>query len=318
MKLYYPITIDLYKVYPLQVMEAQQGNVGRGAIVTLTAGSAVIDPTDETVEVYAKKPDGTVSWLECSVEEGKIKIDFTNQMLMSPGMLQVELRLMNDTDDITTPIFMVRINKSNVQSAGRSENELPVLDYMLDKISYYDYQLISDGETETVITKTEVYEAGTKIKYIVPQEGGNLNIFYFNTEEGTGNGQGISWTANSSDAGKEEYITVGKYYTYTFSANVEVFEPTQKYIADLKAEHDADIIALEKALQNKSDKKILMAEVGQVVVVKEVNVFGHALEFEAVDMPTGGVTTSYDDSTGDLSIVGSSVFYDETTGDLTL
>lgn len=128
MKLYCPITIDLYKVYPLQVMEAQQGNVGRGAIVTLTAGSAVIDPTDETVEVYAKKPDGTVSWLECSVEDAKVKINFTNQMLMSPGILQVELRMKDDEDDITTPIFMVKVNKSNVQSAGRSENELPLLD----------------------------------------------------------------------------------------------------------------------------------------------------------------------------------------------
>ena len=128
MKLYCPITIDLYKVYPLQVMEAQQGNVGRGAIVTLTAGSAVIDPTDETVEVYAKKPDGTVSWLECSVEDAKVKINFTNQMLMSPGILQVELRMKDDEDDITTPIFKVKVNKSNVQSAGRSENELPLLD----------------------------------------------------------------------------------------------------------------------------------------------------------------------------------------------
>lgn len=128
MKLYCPITIDLYRVYPLQVMEAQQGNVGRGAMVTLTAGSAVIDPKDENVEVYAKTPDGTVSWLECSVEDGKIKIDFTNQMLMSPGILQVELRMKDDEDDITTPIFKVKVNKSNVQSAGRSENELPLLD----------------------------------------------------------------------------------------------------------------------------------------------------------------------------------------------
>lgn len=159
MKLYCPITIDLYRVYPLQVMEAQQGNVGRGAMVTLTAGSAVIDPKDENVEVYAKTPDGTVSWLECSVEDGKIKIDFTNQMLMSPGILQVELRMKDDEDDITTPIFKVKVNKSNVQSAARSENELPLLDQIKKNAE--------DAKAAVGKLSEEIGELGGVVDYVV-------------------------------------------------------------------------------------------------------------------------------------------------------
>lgn len=128
MKLYYPITVDLYESSGLKAMDAQQGNIGRGALVTLTANGMLIGLTNEEIEVYAKKPDGTVSWLECAVENGKIKIDFTNQMLMLVGSLQVELRLKTDTEDITTPIFIVNVRKSNVQSAEKSENELPLLD----------------------------------------------------------------------------------------------------------------------------------------------------------------------------------------------
>ena len=29
MKLYYPIAVDLYKIYPLPIMPAQQANIGR-------------------------------------------------------------------------------------------------------------------------------------------------------------------------------------------------------------------------------------------------------------------------------------------------
>lgn len=131
MKLYYPLTIDMYKIFPLVVLTAQQGNVGRGAIISLTAGGAIVDPTGEEVEIYAKKEDGTVSWMECEVENSKVKVDFTNEMLACPGMMQVELRFKNDPEDVTTPIFIVDVKKSNVQSAGRSKNELPVLDQII-------------------------------------------------------------------------------------------------------------------------------------------------------------------------------------------
>ena len=132
MKLYYPITVDLYQPYPLPIMEAQQNNIGRGALVTLTAQGAVITPTGESIQLYAKKPDGTISYLACTLTGSQIECDFTNQMLALPGMVQVELQMIGGSSgaetEITTPIFCVKVNPSNIdEGAIESSNEFTAL-----------------------------------------------------------------------------------------------------------------------------------------------------------------------------------------------
>lgn len=136
MKTYYDITIDLYDLYPLKKIEAQQNNVGRGARITLTAGGLVLGLDGESVTMWAKKPDGTVSYLACSVVDGKIQADFTSQMLAAPGDVQVELRLINGEENITTPIFSVHVRKSNINdSAAESTNEFTALVSMVAEVN---------------------------------------------------------------------------------------------------------------------------------------------------------------------------------------
>ena len=132
MKLYYPITVDLYQPYPLPLVEAQQNNIGRGVLMTLTAQGAVITPTGESIQLYAKKPDGTISYLPCTLNGSQIECDFTNQMLALPGIVEVELQMIGGTSgnetEITTPIFCVKVNPSNVDdSAVESQDEFPAL-----------------------------------------------------------------------------------------------------------------------------------------------------------------------------------------------
>lgn len=136
MKLYYPITVDLYNLYPLKKMDAQQDNTGRGALVTLTAAGQVIEPDNETVTLWAKKPDGTVSYLACTVTDGKIKLDFTNQMLAVSGLVQVELQMVEGEDNITTPIFTVEVHPSNIDDdAVESQNEFTALQAAVSAIN---------------------------------------------------------------------------------------------------------------------------------------------------------------------------------------
>lgn len=132
MRLYYPIEVDLFRPYPLPIMEAQQNNIGRGAQVTLKANGAIIQPTDEGLTFWAKKPDGTVSYLAATLSGTNVQLDFTNQMLALPGMVQVEIRLTSgdgaDKTDISTPIFNVRVNPSNIDdTAPESTNEFTAL-----------------------------------------------------------------------------------------------------------------------------------------------------------------------------------------------
>ena len=139
MRLYYPIEVDLYKPYPLPIMEAQQNNIGRGALVTLKANGAIIQPTNEGLSFWAKKPDGTISFLAATLTGSNMQLDFTNQMLAVPGMVQVEIRLTSgsgaDTTDISTPIFSVRVNQSNINDdAPESTNEFTALVTALGEI----------------------------------------------------------------------------------------------------------------------------------------------------------------------------------------
>lgn len=136
MKLYYPITVDLYNLYPLKRMDAQQYNIGRGVLVTLTAAGQVIAPDNETVTLWAKKPDNTVSYLPCTVENGQIKADFTNQMLALSGSVQIELRMIAGQDNITTPIFTVEVHPSNIDDdAVESQNEFTALQAAVSEIN---------------------------------------------------------------------------------------------------------------------------------------------------------------------------------------
>lgn len=129
MKLYKAITVDLYNPYPLPITNAQQHNVGRGTLITLTANGQVVGLNEETVRIFARRPDGNVSYLDCAItEDGKIQADFTDQMLAVEGSIQVELEFTTTETNITTPIFIVEVNKSNVKEGVVSSNEYKALE----------------------------------------------------------------------------------------------------------------------------------------------------------------------------------------------
>ncbi len=169
MKIYNDITVDLYDLYPLKKVEAQQNNVGRGARITLTVGGLVLSLDGESVTMWAKKPDGMVSYLACSVVDGKIQADFTSQMLAVPGDVQVELQLIHEEESITTPIFTVHVRKSNItDSAVESTNEFTALVKALKEVDEIKKTIQKgekgeNGEAATVTVGTvEQTPVGTK------------------------------------------------------------------------------------------------------------------------------------------------------------
>lgn len=76
----------------------------------------MIDPADEVVELFAKRPDGYISYLPCIVEQKKVIADFTQEMLSAPGTVQVELQMLHEAEEITTPIFIVEVQRSNISA----------------------------------------------------------------------------------------------------------------------------------------------------------------------------------------------------------
>ena len=136
MKLYMPITIDLYNIYPLRVLNLQQNNIGRGALITLTAAGAVVVPESEALYVYAKKVDGTVVYNTCTLKDNQIQVDFDEQMTAVSGVMQVELQMVDSTgNSITTPIFQINVQKSNMDYQKiTSQDSFQALVTMLEEI----------------------------------------------------------------------------------------------------------------------------------------------------------------------------------------
>ena len=134
MKLYKKISVDLYDPYPLPKINVKQNDVGRGALVALTAGGSFLDPSGSTALVYARKPDGTKVYANCTIADKQIQIDLTNQMLAVAGVLQAELELVEDQDRLTTPIFVVEVLPTNIdEGAIESSNEYSVLLELISK-----------------------------------------------------------------------------------------------------------------------------------------------------------------------------------------
>ena len=163
MKLYYPISVDFYKIYPLPIMPAQEANIGRGALVTLTANSAAVVPEDELVNIYVKKPDGTKVYADCTVSGNQIQVDFSQQMLLVPGMLEVELQMVDtDGNNITTPIFLIQNQRSNIDySAITSQDEFSALVNALAEVEDLKKNGLKGDAATVTVGSTTTGDPGT-------------------------------------------------------------------------------------------------------------------------------------------------------------
>lgn len=138
MELIKDLTIDLYNPYPLPIMNAKQGDTGRGFSVTLKAGSDPFTP-EGTVNIYFLKPDGTKVYTACTVEDNVVSGVFTNQTLAVPGELQAEIQFTSGTEILSTPIFVVKVLPSNIDdSAIESADEFTALEAALGTLSSYN------------------------------------------------------------------------------------------------------------------------------------------------------------------------------------
>lgn len=253
MRLYYPIEVDLYKPYPLPIMEAQQNNIGRGAMVTLKANGAILQPTNEGLTFWARKPDGTVSFLAATLTGNNIQMDFTSQMLAVPGIVQIEIRLTSgrgeQETDISTPVFAVRVNPSNINdSAVESQNEFTALQVAVGEVQK---ALAEIDELRKTGLKGEPGDAATiKIGTVTASEPGSIPqvfnsgtdaaaVFDFVLPRGEKGPQGASGGVNAYQIGKTLYIngkgggeTYAGSYTVTPKVTSQVMKTAGKNMAD--------------------------------------------------------------------------------------
>ncbi len=97
-------------------------------------GSAYQVPADCTVTLYAEKPDGTVSYSMCTVENGYLQHTFTSGELAVPGEVICEVRILSGGSDpvvVSCPQFTVIVEDVlHSDTAIESTNEYSALTEM--------------------------------------------------------------------------------------------------------------------------------------------------------------------------------------------
>ena len=163
--IYFSVSVDIYRPAPQPIVNAQQGDSGRGLSITLWADGNLLNPTTEVITLYAQKPDGTVSYLPCTVSDGNILCVFTNQMLAIPGDVRIQLQITLTDTAITSTVCIVNVLESIIdQGAIESTNEFTALEQSLMEVEELKKNGLKGdpGESATIkVGKVEASPSGS-------------------------------------------------------------------------------------------------------------------------------------------------------------
>lgn len=95
----YKIYLDTHKTTVQTVLNIKRNDTGRKIIIGLTSGGKAYPITSECIAVFrAKKPDGTVLYNHCAIEDNLITYELTSQTSASEGLVDCEVTLYGNSD----------------------------------------------------------------------------------------------------------------------------------------------------------------------------------------------------------------------------
>ena len=146
-------SLDLSKRGSAFALHAKQNDtLTRKIVLSLTDRGRPFNLTEyDAATIYAKKPDGTVVYDTCLIEDQTLTYVFSTQILAASGCVSCEIRISgaNGMRSVTCPVFEVYVEEC-LQSDGaiKSENEYSALDNALKQAkAYYDGRIV-DVRTE--------------------------------------------------------------------------------------------------------------------------------------------------------------------------
>lgn len=153
MRTYYKVNADLYTEHVVPVFNAMQYDTGRGVDITLTdCGAVVVPDVAESLRLYCKRPDGYVSYLPGTLNGDDVRVDLTNQLLNTAGLVECELEVGTGADMVTTPVFRLLVLPSNYDAqAVQSSDEFTALDAALATVQSYDQRIQDNTDDITAL-----------------------------------------------------------------------------------------------------------------------------------------------------------------------
>ena len=108
----YKISLDIHEHASQAVLKAKKTDTGRKLHITLRAGGTPYTIEDDCYAAFkATKPDGTILFNACTIENNEIIYEFTEQTCTSVGRCRCEIALYGPNDNIiTSPRFSLLVD----------------------------------------------------------------------------------------------------------------------------------------------------------------------------------------------------------------
>lgn len=141
-----PIFIEIDKPIEIPIHSVQFDKNSRFINVYLLNNSLPLDVTRYTVTVAGVKPDGQEFFNECdkiNSEEGLVRFEITEQMNVSTGIVNCEIKVYNDSEGVlTTKPFSIKVTRSLLKSDIESTGEFRALTEAISKVQGFDNKLV--------------------------------------------------------------------------------------------------------------------------------------------------------------------------------
>ncbi len=132
------ITLDFDGKTDFECITAVQGDNGtRFVKVSFTQNNQkYIIPENVTAVLRAVKPDGHIVFNPCTIEDNKVTIELTDQILAVPGVCNCEVTLYGDNGcSLTSARFLIKVRKASIGTAEIfSSSEFKLLQGLIEQV----------------------------------------------------------------------------------------------------------------------------------------------------------------------------------------
>lgn len=155
------INLDCLRKDSQAIINAKVGEAnGRKVVFTLYEGrTAFFVPAEATVIFRAQKPDGTILYNHCVIDDGKVEYTITSQTVAVTGVYACELQIVSDGRIIYSPYVTLNVmDNLYADTEVESSNEFSELENALNKIPSLEVINSKYTKPDGGIPKTDLSE----------------------------------------------------------------------------------------------------------------------------------------------------------------
>jgi hypothetical protein len=139
------MAIDFRKSYPIIQWDlnnctlqkyyfGSKDDSANGFKLQILQDSEILVPSTEEVYFYFEKKDKTHGYLKATISEEYFIIDLTNQVYAAAGEVSCNFQITSNSEWKSSPEFIIKVDKNNIQDSIESSNDFKVFQEALDSL----------------------------------------------------------------------------------------------------------------------------------------------------------------------------------------